>query len=114
MSKISQIVRIYRAEQGLTLEAMAESLREQMSGTMFSNLSRQAIGLWERGTLPNVIFLIRVTRMYDDWRREFASDILAAIEPELFMPLGEIGRELLGEGVHGQSVISAPERRIRR
>lgn len=94
-NKFSQVVRIYRAEQGMTLEQMAEALREQMEGTMFGNLSRQAIGLWERGTLPNVIFLIRASRVYDDWRREFALDALAALEPELFQPVGEIGREVL-------------------
>lgn len=95
MSKFGQIVRTYRAEQGLTLEQMAEALRERMGGTMFGNLSRQAISLWERGTLPNAIFLIRASRVYNDWRREFAIDGLAAIDGTLFVPVGAIGREVL-------------------
>lgn len=104
MSNFAQIVRTYRADQGLTLEQMADELREQMAGTMFANLSRQAIGLWERGTLPNTIFLIRASRVYDDWRREFALDCLAAMEPDLFEPAGEIGREVLAGAGVGVSV----------
>ncbi len=98
MSKFSQIVRTYRADQGMTLEQMAEALREGMSGTMFAGLSRQAIGLWERETVPNVTFLIRACRVYADWRREFALDAMAALEPDLFQPVGNIGREILLDG----------------
>lgn len=96
VSRISQIVRAYRAEQGLTLRGMANALKDQLRETRFANLSAQAIGLWEKGTNPFPVFLLRVSRTYDDWRREFALDCLAAMEPDLYEPVGAIGREILG------------------
>lgn len=95
-STISQIVRAYRAEQALTLREMANVLRDQLRETRFANLSAQAIGLWEKGTNPSPIFLLRVSRTYDDWRRDLATDCLAAMEPDLYEPTGAIGQEILG------------------
>ncbi|HNB52072.1 MAG TPA: hypothetical protein PK530_09025 [Anaerolineales bacterium] len=109
MSKIALIVRTYRASNALTLEKMASALRENLVGTQFENLSRQAIGLWEKGTQPMPIFLLRVSRSYTDWRRNFALDCLAAIEPETFTPVGDIGREILSEsGVNCTTPLKTP------
>lgn len=95
-SRISQIVRAYRAEQALTLREMANALKDQLRETRFANLSAQAVGLWEKGTNPFPVFLLRVSRTYADWRRDFALDCLAAMEPDLYEPTGAIGREILG------------------
>lgn len=61
--------------------------------------SFQAVSQWENGDhLPSLTLLLRLADCANDWRREFALDLLAALRPDLYKPVGEIGQDILGAG----------------
>src|SRR4030042_2872160 len=78
---ISLIVARYRGE---------KSLREfagDLSSKMVEPISYQTIKNWEDGTYKPAYYLILAIALHnDDWRRQFALDILAVLKPELYSP----------------------------
>ncbi len=81
---IPTITRRYRRQQKLTLEGFGQKLSEELTGYSFS---RQNIYHWESGRQrPEKSFLLLVAMRYGDWRRFWALDCLAEIQPEIFAP----------------------------
>ena len=78
---ISEIVSKYRGE---------KSLREfaaDLSSKMDKPITYQTIKNWEDGThLPEYYFILAIALQNDDWRRQFALDILAVLNPEFYSP----------------------------
>jgi hypothetical protein len=76
---ISLIVTRYRGE---------KSLREfaaDLSSKMEEPITYQTIKNWEDGiNKPAYYFILAVALKYDDWRRQFALDILAVLKPEYY------------------------------
>jgi len=108
---IQQIVLEYRTTQGdgkpITLDAMATALADNVLGI---RCSRQAIWMWEAGQQePGLDMLITlfVSTQHDDWRHSFAADLLAAKRPDIYSPVGEIGKRILMSD-NGQAVIARP------
>lgn len=105
---VSQIVREYRILAGTsareaTLRAFANSLSEALEG-IGRQISYQSIKNWEDGRyLPDAFSMLRLFQAARyDWRGDFACDILAALYPESYEPVSEIGRRALedfGEGL---------------
>ena len=93
MNKLSEVVRTYRKEQGLSLRDFAA----QLSTDIFrDSISYQSIHNWETGThVPNFQMLIGLAMHSNGWQRDFAFDCLAAINPEYYKPASRIGREIL-------------------
>jgi transcriptional regulator with XRE-family HTH domain len=80
---IPEIICKYRAEQGLNQEQFANLLTENMP----SSLSKQAVSYWENGNWkPAYYFLLTLTLVYTDWRRDMALECLAVLKPELYAP----------------------------
>lgn len=95
---VSQIVRDYRILEGTsqraaTLRAFAAALSEAL-GSMGRRVSYQSIKNWEDGRyLPDAFSMLRLAQAAQyDWRGDFACDILAALFPESYQPMTEIGR----------------------
>jgi len=81
---IPSITRRYRQEQKLTLKAFGEELVREIPGYTFT---RQAVFNWEAGmTNPEKYFLLICAMRYGDWRRDWALDCLATLQPEIFAP----------------------------
>lgn len=96
LNLIPQIVKCYRAEHNLTQTELANGLAVAIG----KKLSKASISYWENGiSRPNHITLLKVARRCNDWRKEFALDILAALEPGVYEPAGEIGREVIGKSI---------------
>src|SRR4030042_1716860 len=78
---ISSIVARYRGE---------KSLREfaaDLSSKMPELISQQTIKNWEDGgTKPSSNLMLAIALNNDDWRRQFALDILAVLNPEFYSP----------------------------
>jgi len=95
--KTARIVSLYRADRGLTQEDFAAALTEKLT----DDLTKQAVSLWEAGLRqPNHVFCLRLGILYEigDWRSEMGIDLLAALLPEAYKPVGKIGKHvLLGE-----------------
>jgi len=82
MPNISQITRTYRKTQQLTLDCFGAALVEELPDYSFT---RQAVNAWESGrTKPDFEFLMKATFKYQDWRRDWAYECLAARSPDLF------------------------------
>ncbi len=89
----SQIVRAYRTQQGFSLRTFAHVLSSSTSG---KGISHETIRNWEKGThIPAYHTLLPLALLFGDWRRDFAFDALAALQPQLYTPMGEIGKMLL-------------------
>ncbi len=89
----SQIVRAYRTQQGLSLRTFAHILSNSTNG---NSISHETIRNWESGThIPVYYTLLPMALLFGDWRRDFAFDALAALQPQLYTPMGEIGKILL-------------------
>ncbi|HEX9595899.1 MAG TPA: hypothetical protein VF982_03385 [Anaerolineales bacterium] len=95
---VAQIVREYRilagtSEREATLRAFADSLSEAL-GTTGRRISYQSIKNWGDGRyLPDPFAMLRLSQAARfDWRGDFAGDLLAALFPENYEPLTEIGR----------------------
>ena len=78
---ISLIVARHRGE---------KSLREfaaDLSSNMPKSISYQTIKNWEDGaTKPGYYEILAIALQNDDWRRQFALEILAVLKPELYKP----------------------------
>lgn len=96
-SVIGQIIKAYREEMGdgrgcLTYREFAARLSEGFSNP----IPFQSIEAWEKGRYnPGMPFLDGIGRMTNDWRSDFANDLLAALYPMRFFPTGKIGKRLL-------------------
>ncbi|HEY4718811.1 MAG TPA: hypothetical protein VIH14_07335 [Anaerolineales bacterium] len=95
---VAQIVREYRILTGTsqresTLRAFAGSLSEALQ-PLGRQISYQSIKNWEDGRyLPDAFCMLRLAQAASvDWRGDFAGDILAALFPENYQPLTEIGK----------------------
>lgn len=79
---VATIVRAYRENQGLTLRDFAVALTEQLLNT---EISHPSVSNWERGSnIPETDFLLICAVVYQDWRMQFAIDVLCAKLPEVF------------------------------
>ena len=67
-----------------------KSLREfaaDLSCKMPESISYQTIKNWEDGaTKPGYYEILAIALQNDDWRRQFALEILAVLKPELYQP----------------------------
>ena len=95
---VADIVYAYRCLLGdggapLSLRAFAAELNYLLA-ELDDSISHQTIKNWEdRVHLPRVYFMMQVRLMApNDWRRDFAQDILAALRPKMYAPVSEIGR----------------------
>jgi hypothetical protein len=94
---IGQIIEAYRIEVGngqgpISYRDFAAKLSEGFS----SPVPHQSIEAWEKGKWnPSMAFLDSLANMTTDWRHTFASDLLAALYPVRFKPVGEIGKRIL-------------------
>lgn len=78
---IPEIICKYRSECELTLEGFANALMEKLPG----DITKQAISYWENGNWkPGYFFLLTLTLVYADWRRDMALECLAVLKPELY------------------------------
>jgi hypothetical protein len=97
---VADIVFAYRQLQGApgrpcSLREFAASLSAAL-GPLHDGFSHQAIKNWEdRHNLPHRSAIRLLHRAGRGWVRDFAADLLAALEPENFAPVTEIGRRAL-------------------
>jgi hypothetical protein len=92
MKPIQYIIREYRTQRFLSLRGFAEAL----SGGTNGDISHQAIKNWEDGVHePDFQFLVTMALTNRDWRGDFAFDCLAAMRPEFYEPMTNIGREAI-------------------
>lgn len=81
------------------MELNARDFAQLLSENTYASISHQTVYNWISGLYePHYRTLILFTLKYRDWRREFAFDALAALTPELYSPVGEIGRRILENG----------------
>lgn len=93
MNKLSEVVRAYRDEQGLSLRDFAAQLSAELPQ---DGISYQSVRNWETGEhAPNYHLLVTLMMHSGGWQRDFAFDCLAAINPEYYKPAGRIGRVIL-------------------
>lgn len=96
---IAQIVDEYRRlldpaqQRPLPLRAFAQALSDALQ-PMQRSVSYQTIKNWgDRRYLPDPYTLITLSQSArNDWRADFAEDLLAIIHPETYQPASEIGR----------------------
>lgn len=77
---ISEIIIEYRGD---------KSLREfafELSNKMPEPIPYQTIKNWEDGIKPAFYTILAIALHNDDWRRQFALDILAVLKPEMYAP----------------------------
>jgi len=78
---VSLIIARYRGE---------KSLREfaaDLNSKTYEPLSYQTISDWENGKyLPRYRTILPIALQYDDWRRQFALEILQELKPEFYKP----------------------------
>jgi hypothetical protein len=107
--KVSEIVTEYRrmlaAEHPATYQRDGQMSLRKFAARLSSeaapmSISQQAIAFWSDGTsVPSLNFILVLSQMAkEQWARDFAADVLAALRPELYKPAGEIGRRILGNG----------------
>lgn len=103
----SQIVSEYRSRQRMSLRVFAKKLSSNIGG---KTISHETVRNWERASqLPTYHVFLPIALMCGDWRRDFAFDALAALNPSLFTPIGDIGKRLLttnGPAVEGPETVS--------
>lgn len=76
-------------------QALSAAL-EPLGGTV----SHQTVKNWEdRANLPKITLLRQLTLYARDWRRDFALDMLAAMQPEDHAPATDIGRRALSRSL---------------
>jgi hypothetical protein len=95
---VADIVYAYRQVLGaggvqLSLREFARAINEVMA-VFGDGISHQTVKNWEdRVHLPRTYFMIQLgLEAPNDWRRDFAQDILSALRPNLYQPATEIGR----------------------
>ena len=97
--QVKDVVQEYQTVHGLTLRGFATVLTESVK----VELTHVAIALWKSGkTEPGTDMLLVCLIAYEDWRRQFAWDMLRAKLPEVFGD-GELFRAIgtLTEERHG-------------
>lgn len=101
---VAQIVSEYRILAGTsakraTLRQFADTLSEALEHAGRC-ISYQSIKNWQdRRYLPDAFRMLRLAQAARyDWRGDFAEDILAALDPEVYRPATEIGRRALRAG----------------
>jgi hypothetical protein len=89
---VSEIVRRYRRmlqrrDKPLPLRAFASALSDVVA-PFGGGISHQTVKNWEDGLhLPEGFFMMQVAHHApEDWRRDFAQDILAALRPDIYKP----------------------------
>ncbi|QYK51793.1 MAG: hypothetical protein KF701_04680 [Anaerolineales bacterium] len=99
---VALIVQQYRILAGnqrkpATLREFARALSQALQ-PIGRRVSYQSIKNWQdRLYLPDTLMMMRLAQVArHDWRGEFAADILAAMHPQDYAPLTEIGRWALG------------------
>ncbi len=98
MKPIQYIVKKYRQQRGLSLRRFAEALQGDaiLSADLGMEISHQTIKNWEDGIHnPQFSFLMMLAMTARDWRMDFAFDCLAALRPQLYEPMTEIGYEAI-------------------
>lgn len=76
------VTRECRKQQGLTYRGFAERLTEHLVNT---GISQTSVQNWETGiSEPKMDFLWIVLINHDDWRADWAVDMLCAMLPEAF------------------------------
>ena len=108
---VADIVYAYRqilGEHGspISLRDFADTLNEILT-SLSEDISHQTVKNWEdRVHLPRTHYMIFIAlQSPNDWRQDFAQDILAALRPKLYRPATEIGawaldRSLTDTGPH--------------
>lgn len=98
---VALIVQQYRSLAGsaykpATLREFAQVLSQALK-PIGRSVSYQSIKNWQdRLYLPDTLLMMRLATVARyDWRGEFAADILAAMHPDEYAPLTEIGRKAL-------------------
>lgn len=98
---VSKIVSEYRilagtSQKRATLREFAAALSEALQSAGRS-VSYQSVKNWgDRRYLPDAFSMLRLSQAaHYDWRGDFAGDILAAMDPESYEPVTEIGRRAL-------------------
>lgn len=98
---VSQIVKEYRilagnSERAATLRAFAALLSEALEG-FGRSISYQSVKNWQDGRyMPDGFCMLRLADAARfDWRGDFAGDLLAAIYPDSYAPVSEIGRRAI-------------------
>lgn len=72
----------YRKAQGLSYRAFAEQVN---AGLVNTSVTYATIQNWEKGmSLPKMEFIWVVLVNHDDWRADWAVDMLCALLPEAF------------------------------
>jgi transcriptional regulator with XRE-family HTH domain len=94
MKPIQHIVKEYRKERGLSLRKFADALTENTNHGI--EISHQSIKNWEDAvTEPEFSFVMTLALTARDWRMDFAFDVLAAMRPEIYEPMTQIGRDAI-------------------
>jgi hypothetical protein len=95
---VADIVYAYRQVLGeggaqLSLRAFARALNEVLA-VFGESISHQTVKNWEdRVHLPRTYFMLQLgLEAPNDWRRDFAQDVLSALRPNLYQPATEIGQ----------------------
>lgn len=79
---ISEITKTNRDQQGMTQEAFAAALCEDLPGI---DLTKQAVCFWETGnSVPAYSFTLLVFMRYCDWRSAWAHAVLRVLKPHLY------------------------------
>ncbi|MBN2502504.1 MAG: hypothetical protein JXB38_17110 [Anaerolineales bacterium] len=101
---ISEIVHAYRMIQGddkrpLSLRDFSQALSDILE-PYGGSVSHQSVKNWEDRThLPHHFFMMQIVfHAPMDWRRDFAQDVLAALNPKLYQPATDIGRRAIENG----------------
>ena len=78
---IPEIVSKYRGEKSL------RDFAADLSSKLNDPITHQTIKNWEDGIYkPSYYFILAIALHNDDWRRQFALDILAVLKPEYYAP----------------------------
>jgi hypothetical protein len=98
---VSQIVKEYRilagtSQRAATFRAFAALLSEALEA-FGRSVSYQSVKNWQDGRyMPDGFCMLRLAEVARfDWRGDFACDMLAAIYPESYEPISEIGRRAI-------------------
>ena len=95
---IQRIVVGYREARGNNKPLPFREFTEQLRCGIphLSNLTFQAVANWESGANePGLETLLYIFSLTNDWRRDFAADLMAAKAPGAWLPQGAIGRAIL-------------------
>lgn len=102
---VAQIVEQYRilagtSEKRASLRQFAETLTEALH-PLGRRVSYQSVKNWQdRLYLPDAFGMLRLAQAARyDWRGDFATDILAALDPSNYLPVSEIGRRALAKNL---------------